>query len=98
MQLGHLLQKEGKLQESEGLYKRVLEMRYKILGEQHADIVESLVELAKLCKLQNNETEAEIYQESAIEMARAIFGSEAPQVDEITIAIEKVNVEVSPSV
>lgn len=94
MQLGHLIQKQGHLQETESIYKRVLEMRYKLLGtEAHPEIVESLVELAKLSRLQNNLTEAEIYEESALEMAATVFGSEAPELAEIITAIQTVPID-----
>jgi len=94
MQLGHLIQKQGNLQETEAIYKRVLEMRYKLLGTQaHPDIIESLVELAKLSRRQNNLTEAEIYEESAIEMASTVFGENAAEIKEISQSIESVPID-----
>ncbi|MEZ4542851.1 MAG: tetratricopeptide repeat protein [Cyanobacteriota/Melainabacteria group bacterium] len=87
MQLSHLLLKGGKYQEAENICKRVLEMRYKILGNEHADIVETLVELYKICKLQENETEAEIYQESAVDMADSLYGKDSSECKEIRQAM-----------
>lgn len=89
MQLGHLIRKAGHFEETEHIYKRVLEIRYKILGSEHLDIVESLVELAKLSALQNNNVEEEIYKESAVETAKAIYGDDSPHVTELLKVINE---------
>ncbi len=97
MQLGHLIRKAGHFEETEHIYKRVLEIRYKILGSEHLDIVESLMELAKLSSLQNNKVEAEIYKESAVETAKAIYGDDSPHVSELLKAINETQKQ-APSV
>ena len=73
----------GQIDEAEPCYKRILETRYKALGEEHADIIVSLLHLAELYRIQKNFTEAEIFYESACEMAENMYGSESMKVAEI---------------
>lgn len=83
MQLSHLQMKSGDLKEANEICKRVLEMRYKIHGKEHQDIIDTFTELYKICTLQDKETEAEIYQESAIEMALSLYGESSEEYQEL---------------
>jgi hypothetical protein len=51
----------------EECYRQVLEIQYKVFSSESEEIVETLVNLSDICRLQNDVGEADIFLESAIE-------------------------------
>lgn len=64
---------------AEECYKRVLEMQYTVYQNENEKMVEVLLNLAQVCLQLNNAGEAEVFVESAIEMANTIEFNNADQ-------------------
>jgi tetratricopeptide (TPR) repeat protein len=70
--LGTFYTMRGEYGHAEPLYQRVLELRHKTSGQQNNENVRVLMKLGDLCVLQNDLPQAEIFMESAVDIARAI--------------------------
>jgi len=60
---------------AEECYRQILEIQYKVYPSEHEEMVDVLLNLALVCKLQKDVGEAEIFLESAVEMCTHIFES-----------------------
>ncbi|WP_343327452.1 tetratricopeptide repeat protein, partial [Geitlerinema sp. PCC 9228] len=65
---------------AEPLYRQALEMRKRLLGEQHPDVATSLSSLAILYKDQGRYEEAEPLYRQALEMRKRLLGEQHPSV------------------
>lgn len=59
---------------AEECYRQILEVCYKVYPSEHEDMIEVLLNLAEVCKLQDDDGEAEIFMESAMEMSNHLLG------------------------
>ncbi|NEQ70120.1 MAG: CHAT domain-containing protein, partial [Symploca sp. SIO2D2] len=78
--LAGLYESQGRYEEAEPLYHQALEMRRRILGQEHRDVASSLNNLAFLYKSQGRYEEAEPLYRQALEMWRRLLGQEHPDV------------------
>ena len=78
--LGSLYDFQGRYEEAEPLLLQALEMRKRILGENHADVATSLNNLAGLYKSQGRYEQAEPFLVQALEMRKRIFRENHPHV------------------
>jgi tetratricopeptide (TPR) repeat protein len=76
--LGFLLQAMGDLPAARPYYEKALEIRKKVLGEEHPDTARSLNNLAMLCFDENKIKEAANYMRKALAIYRKVFGDEHP--------------------
>jgi tetratricopeptide (TPR) repeat protein len=60
----------------EECYRQILEMQYKIYPSEHEDMIETLLNLAHICRLQKDEGEAEIFLETAMEICTQVYGQQ----------------------
>jgi serine/threonine protein kinase len=74
------LQKKGKYEEAEPLYKKSLEIRRKVLGENHPDLAQSLNDLAQLLKKKGKYEEAEPLYNESLKIRRKVLGEDHPDV------------------
>jgi tetratricopeptide (TPR) repeat protein len=58
---------------AEECYRQILEIQYKVYPSEHEEMVDVLLNLAQVCKLQKDVGEAEIFLESAVEMCQTVF-------------------------
>ncbi len=73
MVLASLYMTTGKYKDAEPCYKRILEVKYKVYGENSQEIISSLCHLGELYNLQNNFAESEVFLETALETAQHIY-------------------------
>jgi len=57
----------------EECYRQILEIQYKVYSSESEEIVETLINLSDVCRLQNDIGEAEIFLESAIETGEELI-------------------------
>ena len=76
--LGDLLQKQGKLEEAEVLYRRDLEGRERVLGLDHPSTLTSVINLGSLLYKQGKLEEAESFMRRALEGHERVLGPEHP--------------------
>jgi tetratricopeptide (TPR) repeat protein len=60
----------------EECYRQILEIQYKVFSSESEEIVETLISLSDICRLQNNTGEADIFLESAIETGEELVRKE----------------------
>ena len=60
----------------EECYRQILEIQYKVYSSESEEIVETMVNLSDICRLQNNAGEAEIFLDSAIETGEELVRRE----------------------
>ena len=65
MVLASLYMTTGKYKDAEPCYKRILEIKYKVYGENSEEIISSLCHLGELYNLQNNFAESEVFLENS---------------------------------
>ena len=63
----------GRYDLAEECYRQILEIQYKVYPAEHEEMVDVLLNLAQVCKLQKDVGEAEIFLESAVEMCLSVF-------------------------
>ncbi len=63
----------GRYDLAEECYRQILEIQYKVYPSEHEEMVDVLLNLAQVCKLQRDLGEAEIFLESAVEMCSSVF-------------------------
>ncbi len=63
----------GRYDLAEECYRQILEIQYKVYPSEHEEMVDVLLNLAQVCKLQKDVGEAEIFLESAVEMCLSVF-------------------------
>ena len=78
--LARLYKSQGRYEEAEPLYIQALEMRRKLLGEEHPYVAITLNNLARLYKSQGRYEEAEPLYLQALEMKRKLLGEEHPDI------------------
>jgi serine/threonine-protein kinase len=76
--LGAVYRSLGHYEEAELMLREALEMRRRLLGEEHADIAASLHSLAILSFIKGDYEEAEALCREALEMNRRLLGGEHP--------------------
>ena len=76
----YYLYERGRYSEAEPLYQQALEMRKRLLGDEHPDVASSLNNLANLYDSQGRYTEAEPLYQQALEMRKRLLGDEHPSV------------------
>ncbi len=74
------LNEQGKYNEAIPIAERVLEIRQRLLGENHLDVATSLNSLAELYYSQGRYSEAEPLLIQALEMRQKLLGTEHPDV------------------
>jgi tetratricopeptide (TPR) repeat protein len=67
----------GRYDLAEECYRQILEIQYKVYPSEHEEMVDVLLNLAQVCKLQKDVGEAEIFLESAVEMCLSVFDKHA---------------------
>ncbi len=72
----------GRFDLAEECYRQILEIQYKVYPAEHEEMVDVLLNLAQVCKLQKDVGEAEIFLESAMEMCTHVFDAEESQTEE----------------
>ena len=77
--LGGLLEKQGKLEEAEVLYRRSLEGRERVLGVDHPNTLTSVNNLGVLLEDQGKLEEAEVLYRRALEGRERVLGVDAPE-------------------
>ncbi|MEG3440445.1 tetratricopeptide repeat protein, partial [Pannus brasiliensis CCIBt3594] len=78
--LAYLYRETGRYGEAEPLYRQALEMRKRLLGEEHPDVATSLNNLAYLYRETGRYGEAEPLYRQALEMGKRLLGEEHPSV------------------
>ncbi|NES22511.1 MAG: CHAT domain-containing protein, partial [Symploca sp. SIO3E6] len=78
--LAALYDSQGRYSEVESLYRQALQMRQRLLGEEHPDVASSLNNLAFLYSSQGRYSEAEPLYRQALEMKQRLLGDEHPDV------------------
>jgi len=83
----------GRYDLAEECYRQILEIQYKVYPSEHEEMVDVLLNLAQVCKLQKDVGEAEIFLESAVEMCQSVFDKSAAEdgehsVDELPVEIQ----------
>ena len=78
--VGYYLNQQGRYREAEPYYQQSLEMRRKLLGNEHPDVATSLNNLAGLYDSQGKYEEAEPYYQQSLAMMRKLLGNEHPHV------------------
>ena len=73
-----LLEKTGRMEEAEGMYRQVLEGRRKVLGEEHVDTLMSMNRLAALLMQTGRMEEAEGMFRQVLEVRRKVLGEDHP--------------------
>ena len=73
MVLASLYMTTGRYKDAEPCYKRILEIKYKLYGENSQEIISSLCHLGELYNLQNNFAESEVFLETALETAQHLY-------------------------
>ncbi len=76
--LAELYRYQGRYSEAEPLYLQALELRKRLLGEEHPDVATSLHNLALLYKYQGRYSEAEPLYLQALELRKGLLGGEHP--------------------
>jgi eukaryotic-like serine/threonine-protein kinase len=76
--MGNILHDEGKLSEAEPYYREALEERRRVLGAEHADTVESILDLGGLLTDEGKLSEAEPYLHEAVETSSRVLGDKDP--------------------
>ncbi len=71
---------QGRYAEAEPLYQQALELRQRLLGEEHPAVAHSLNNLANLYKSQGRYAEAEPLYQQALELSQRLLGEEHPDV------------------
>ena len=69
----------GRYDLAEECYRQILEIQYKVYPSEHEEMVDVLLNLAQVCKLQKDVGEAEIFLESAVEMCLSVFEKSAAE-------------------
>lgn len=69
----------GRYDLAEECYRQILEIQYKVYPSEHEEMVDVLLNLAQVCKLQKDVGEAEIFLESAVEMCLSVFDKHAEE-------------------
>ena len=77
-ELAGLLAGQCKFSEAEPLYREVLAMRRKLLGDEHQDVAAALHNLAWVLQSQGKLSEAEPLYREALAMQRKLLGNEHP--------------------
>ena len=75
---------QGRYSEAEPLYQQALELRKKLLGEEHPDVATSLNNLAGLYNNQGRNSEAEPLYQEAIIIATKTLGENHPNTKTIS--------------
>ena len=78
--VGYYLVDQGRYGEAEPYYQQSLEMKRKLLGNEHPSVASSLNNLAALYESQGKYEEAEPYYQQSLEMSRKLLGNEHPSV------------------
>lgn len=83
----------GRYDLAEECYRQILEIQYKVYPSEHEEMVDVLLNLAQVCKLQKDVGEAEIFLESAVEMCLSVFDKSATEdgehpADELPIELQ----------
>ncbi len=76
--LAELYRTQGRYEKAEPYYDKALEIRRRVLGEDHPSTATSYNNLALLYKTQGRYEEAEPYYEKALEIRRSILGENHP--------------------
>ncbi|TYT73011.1 tetratricopeptide repeat protein, partial [Microcystis aeruginosa] len=76
--LAHLYHSQGRYTEAEPLYREALDLRKRLLGDNHPDVATSLNNLAALYCYQGRYTEAEPLYLEAIKIATQVLGDNHP--------------------
>ncbi|MBD2509794.1 tetratricopeptide repeat protein [Nostoc muscorum FACHB-395] len=77
---GYYLNERGRYSEAEPLYKKALELRQRLLGEEHPDVAISYNNLALLYSDQGRYSDAEPLHKKALELWQRLLGEEHPDV------------------
>jgi tetratricopeptide (TPR) repeat protein len=80
-----MLTEQGKLAEAETVFREALEMRRKLLGNEHGVVAGSLSDLGNVLERDGKLAEAEMAYREALAIERKLFGSPHP----ITIQLVK---------
>ncbi|MBI4781362.1 MAG: tetratricopeptide repeat protein [Oscillatoriophycideae cyanobacterium NC_groundwater_1537_Pr4_S-0.65um_50_18] len=78
--LGYLYKSQGRYSEAEALYVQALELRQRLLGEEHSAVANILNNLAGLYDSQGRYSEAEPLYVQALEMSKRLLGEDHPDV------------------
>ena len=78
--LAYLYDSQGRYDKAEPLYEQALELRQRLLGENHPDVASSLNNLAGLYDSQGRYEEAEPLYEQALELTKRHLGENHPHV------------------
>ncbi|NJK49550.1 tetratricopeptide repeat protein [Candidatus Gracilibacteria bacterium] len=74
----YLYYAQGRYNEAEPLFQQALELRKRLLGENHPDVATSLNNLALLYKAQGRYAEAEPIYQQALELCKRLLGEDHP--------------------
>ena len=86
--MGSLLQAMGDLAAARPYYEQALEIRRKVLGEEHPDTATSLNNMAILCFYEGNLQMAETFMKRAFMIYDKILGSQHPDTESARNSLE----------
>ncbi|MEO0515360.1 MAG: tetratricopeptide repeat protein [Planctomycetota bacterium] len=77
--LARVMQDQGELQRARELHEKTLELRRRLLGEEHPDVATSMNHLASVIQDQGDLREARELYEKTLELYRRLLGEEHPR-------------------